>query len=66
MIKIAIAAAAFEAIAAKVPLGSVGYEPQVTGQTADLARSAHGRQRRGGSPTSAEISVKYVPAMLQP
>ncbi len=32
MIRIAITPAAFEAIAAKLPLGSVGYEPQLDAQ----------------------------------
>jgi hypothetical protein len=32
MIRISITSAAFEAIAATLPLGSVGYEPQRTAQ----------------------------------
>ena len=65
VIKIAISEAAFEAISATLPLGSVAYEPELNAkgersiwlEPAVLARL---RAMRGGGETSSEVILRLV------
>lgn len=64
MIRIAISAEAFEAIAKTLPLGSVGYENAINekGRKARLARAERGQSPQGPARPGRELQRRHFAA----